>query len=102
MAFEASCPACGAQVTFKSGSSVVVVCEFCHSAVARTDRGFEDLGRVADVADSGSPLDLGLGGVYRGLAFQLTGLGSGSSACAPDRRPICRPRRSAAPARNRA
>jgi len=73
MAFEANCPACGAQVTFKSGSSVVVVCEYCHSAVARTDRGVEDLGRVADVAESGSPLDVGLGGVYRGLGFQLTG-----------------------------
>ncbi|HLM58492.1 MAG TPA: DUF4178 domain-containing protein [Pyrinomonadaceae bacterium] len=73
MAYQAGCPACGAQVLFKSGSSVVVVCEFCHSAVARTDRGVEDLGRVADVTESGSPLDLGLGGLYRGLGFQLTG-----------------------------
>ena len=42
MALQANCPACGAQVIFKTGSSVVVVCEFCHSVVARTDRGFED------------------------------------------------------------
>ncbi|HEV2864005.1 MAG TPA: DUF4178 domain-containing protein [Pyrinomonadaceae bacterium] len=73
MAYQAGCPACGAQVLFKSGSSVVRICEFCHSAVARTDRGVEDLGRVADLTDSGSPLDLGIGGVYRGLGFQLTG-----------------------------
>ena len=52
MALQANCPACGAQVIFKTGSSVVVVCEFCHSVVARTDRGVEDLGKVADVAQS--------------------------------------------------
>ncbi len=73
MALQASCPACGAQVLFRTGSSVVVVCEFCRSVVARTDRGFEDLGKVSDVADSGSPLEVGLSGTYVGVAFQLTG-----------------------------
>src|SRR5437660_11477876 len=73
MAFQASCPACGAQVLFKTGSSVVVVCESCNSVVARTDRGVEDAGKVADVVESGSPLEVGLGGVYLGVAFQLTG-----------------------------
>ncbi|HEX8351969.1 MAG TPA: DUF4178 domain-containing protein, partial [Pyrinomonadaceae bacterium] len=73
MALQASCPACGAQVMFRTGSSVVVVCEFCNSVVARTDRGVEDLGKVADVAESGSPLEVGLRGVYLGVAFTLTG-----------------------------
>ena len=73
MALQASCPACGAQVLFRTGSSVVVVCEFCHSVVARTDRGVEDLGKVADVVESGSPLELNLRGVYLGVAFELTG-----------------------------
>jgi len=73
MAFQAACPACGAQVLFRAGSSVVVVCEFCNSVVARTDRGVEDLGKVADVVESGSPLEVGLRGVYLGVAFELTG-----------------------------
>jgi Domain of unknown function (DUF4178) len=73
MAFQANCPACGAQVIFKTGSSIVVVCDFCHSVVARTDRGIEDAGKVADVVESGSPLEVGLGGVYFGVAFVLTG-----------------------------
>jgi uncharacterized Zn finger protein (UPF0148 family) len=73
MALQANCPACGAQVLFRTGSSVVVVCEFCHSVVARTDRGFEDLGKVSDVMESGSPLEVGLSGVYLGVAFMLTG-----------------------------
>ncbi|HYH87311.1 MAG TPA: DUF4178 domain-containing protein, partial [Pyrinomonadaceae bacterium] len=73
MAFSAGCPACGAQVIFKTGSSVVVVCEFCNSVVARTDRGIEDVGKIADVVESGSPLEVGLRGVYLGVAFELTG-----------------------------
>ncbi len=72
-ALQANCPACGAQVIFKSGSSVVVVCEYCNSVVARTDRALEDLGKVADVVASGSPLDVGMRGVFRGVAFELTG-----------------------------
>jgi ssDNA-binding Zn-finger/Zn-ribbon topoisomerase 1 len=73
MALRANCPACGAEVIFKTGSSVVVVCEFCRSVVARTDRGIEDAGKVADVVESGSPLEVGLRGVYLGVAFELTG-----------------------------
>lgn len=73
MAVQANCPSCGGQVLFKTGSSVVVVCEYCHSVVARTDRGLEDVGRVAEVVDSGSPLEVGLRGVVRGVAFELTG-----------------------------
>ncbi len=73
MALSANCPACGAEVLFKTGSSVVVVCDFCRSVVARTDRGIEDLGKVSDVTESGSPLEVGLRGVYLGVAFELTG-----------------------------
>ncbi len=73
MALSANCPACGAEVLFKTGSSVVVVCEFCRSVVARTDRGVEDVGKVSDVVESGSPLEVGLRGVYLGVAFELTG-----------------------------
>ncbi|HZI17595.1 MAG TPA: DUF4178 domain-containing protein [Pyrinomonadaceae bacterium] len=73
MALQANCPSCGAQVLFKTGSALVVVCEFCHSVVARTDRGIEDFGRVAEVFDSGSPLQVGLRGVCRSVGFELTG-----------------------------
>ncbi len=73
MAYQASCPACGAPVVFKAGSSVVVVCESCNSVVARTDRGVEDVGKVADVVESGSPLDVNLRGTYLGVPFELTG-----------------------------
>ena len=58
---------------FKSGSTIVIVCPFCRSAVSRTDRGVEDLGKIADVAESESPLRLGLKGGWRDARFELTG-----------------------------
>jgi len=70
---ESSCPACGAPITFRIGSSIVAVCDYCHSVIARGDRKLEDLGKVADLVETGSPLDIGLNGVYQGVPFELTG-----------------------------
>lgn len=70
---QAGCPACGAPVTFKIDSSIVTVCEFCHSVVARGDRKLEDLGKVADIVETGSPLQIGLQGSFRNTFFELTG-----------------------------
>jgi len=70
---QAQCPACGGPVEFKSGQSVVVICTYCRSAVARTDRELKDLGKVAEIVETGSPLDVGLRGTWRGVPFELTG-----------------------------
>lgn len=69
----ANCPACGAPVEFKSGQSIVVICEFCRSAVARTDRELKDLGKVAELIETGSPLDVGVRGKWKDVPFELTG-----------------------------
>jgi hypothetical protein len=69
----ANCPSCGGPIEFKIGSSVVVVCDHCHSVVARTDRGFEDLGKVAALVDTGSPLRRDLPGKIRGNGFRIVG-----------------------------
>lgn len=70
---QANCPSCAAPLRFKSGSTVVLVCPFCRSAVARNDRAVEDLGKVADIAESESPLRIGLTGKFRSNRFELTG-----------------------------
>jgi len=70
---QAQCPACGGPVEFKSGQSVVVICGYCRSAVARTDRELKDLGKVAELVETGSPLDVGLRGTWQGVPFELTG-----------------------------
>jgi ribosomal protein S27AE len=68
-----NCPSCGAEVQFRYGSSIVVVCSHCGSAVARTDRGVEDLGKVAALIDSGSPLRIGLQGKFHDHDFVISG-----------------------------
>lgn len=70
---QANCPSCAAPIEFKSGSSIVVVCPFCRSAVARTDRALEDLGKVAEIMQSQSPLKVGLKGMWNNQRFELTG-----------------------------
>jgi hypothetical protein len=71
--FQANCPSCAGPIEFKAGSTIVVVCPFCRSAVARTDRSLQDLGKVAEIAQSNSPLKLGLKGSFKGNTFELTG-----------------------------
>ena len=51
----------------------MLVCPYCRSALARTDRGLADLGKVAEIAESESPLKLGLKGEFKGNRFELTG-----------------------------
>ncbi|MGE3466715.1 MAG: DUF4178 domain-containing protein [Pyrinomonadaceae bacterium] len=70
---QANCPSCAAPIEFKAGSTIVLVCPYCRSAVARTDRGLEDIGKVAEIVDSESPLRIGLKGEYKGSRFELTG-----------------------------
>ncbi|KXK01537.1 MAG: hypothetical protein UZ17_ACD001001763 [Acidobacteria bacterium OLB17] len=42
---KTSCPACAGPIEFTAGSTIVVICPYCRSAVARTDRGVEDSAR---------------------------------------------------------
>ncbi|HEV2836903.1 MAG TPA: DUF4178 domain-containing protein [Pyrinomonadaceae bacterium] len=72
-ALVANCPACGGPVEFKSGQSIVVICSYCRSAVARTDRELKDLGKVAELVETGSPLDVGIRGKWKDQNFELTG-----------------------------
>ena len=41
--------------------------------MARTDRGLEDLGKVAEIMDSQSPLRVGLKGAWNNVNFEITG-----------------------------
>lgn len=70
---QANCPSCAAAIEFKSGSSIVIVCPYCRSAVARSDRKLEDLGKVAEIMQSQSPLKVGLKGIWNNQRFELTG-----------------------------
>jgi len=66
-----ACPTCGAEVEFRYDDSFVRVCGHCRSAVVRTDRGVETLGRFADLVPIPSPLRLFAEGRYGSAGFLL-------------------------------
>lgn len=70
---KTSCPSCGGPVEFQRGSSLVTICEFCHTAVGRSDREVKDYGKVAEVGDPASGLARGVEGRWRGKSFTITG-----------------------------
>ncbi len=70
---RANCPSCGGPIEFAIGSSAVVVCGYCRSVVARTDRGPEAHGKVAALVDTGSPLRVGATGRHQNNGFRITG-----------------------------
>lgn len=66
------CPECGAEVRFTTPGSVLSVCTFCHSVVARRGLDYTKLGKVAQLAEIPSPLHIGLRGRAHG-GFQIVG-----------------------------
>ena len=73
MAFSANCPACGAPVVFRSSVSFHVVCEFCRSTLVRHGGNLENLGKMADLLEDASPIQLATEGSYRGVHFAVVG-----------------------------
>lgn len=69
----ANCPGCGGPVEFQLSTALVTVCEFCHSVVARTDKKLEDLGKVADLVETNSPVKRGMTGTFEKKHFDVVG-----------------------------
>lgn len=56
--YRAPCPGCGAPVEFRSAQSTHAVCGYCQTTVVRNGDVLERLGRMAEVFDDHSPLQL--------------------------------------------
>src|SRR5262245_17221153 len=72
----AGCPECGAEVRFTTPGSVLSVCNYCHSVVAKRGLDYTKLGKVAQIAEVPSPFRLGLRGTVPGPGgggFQIVG-----------------------------
>ena len=68
-----TCPSCGAPIEFGVGSSIAKVCEYCQATVCRSDRGLENLGKVAEIANVPSLIAVGDSGTLSGRAFTVMG-----------------------------
>lgn len=69
----APCPSCGAPVSFRSATSVYAVCEFCRSTLLRDGDDLKNLGRMAELMDDPTLLQIGSEGSFRGLHFGVIG-----------------------------
>ncbi|HTJ81783.1 MAG TPA: DUF4178 domain-containing protein, partial [Polyangiaceae bacterium] len=70
---QAPCPNCGAPMTFKLAGARAQVCKYCKFLVARTDRGLDSLGKVADLVEIPSPLSVGATGYWDRKRFEVVG-----------------------------
>jgi hypothetical protein len=70
---QGNCPNCGAPIDFGVGSSLAKVCEYCRATVHRTDRGLENLGRMADLAATPSLIAVGDEGTLGGRPIRVFG-----------------------------
>ncbi|MFT3812817.1 MAG: DUF4178 domain-containing protein [Acidovorax sp.] len=56
--YRAPCPGCGAPVEFRSAQSTHAVCAYCQSTVMRSGEVLQRLGKMAELFDDHSPLQL--------------------------------------------
>lgn len=70
---KSACPSCGAAVQFSSKAIVHVVCPYCHSLLVRHDLSLATLGKVAELQDELTPLQIGTEGQLGRRGFVLTG-----------------------------
>jgi hypothetical protein len=70
---QASCPNCGAPIEFGLGSSWARVCDFCRHTVVRSDRGLQNMGQAAALANTPSLIAVGDEGVLGGRPFRVFG-----------------------------
>ncbi|MEO6016388.1 MAG: DUF4178 domain-containing protein [Polaromonas sp.] len=71
--YRAACPGCGAPVEFRSAQSTHAVCPFCQSTVVRDGDTLSRIGKMAELFDDFSPLQLLASGVFNGRSFTLVG-----------------------------
>ena len=72
-AYRAACPGCGAPVLFRSAQSTHAVCGYCQSTVVRQGEVLQRVGKMAELFDDHSLLQLGASGKLGGMGFVLVG-----------------------------
>ncbi len=71
--YRAPCPGCGAPVEFRSAQSTHAVCTYCQSTVVRQGETLARIGKMAELFDDFSPLQLFAAGRLQDKPFTLVG-----------------------------
>jgi hypothetical protein len=72
-AYRAPCPGCGAPVDFLSAQSTHAICAYCQSMVVRSGEVLQRIGKMAELFDDHSPLQLRASGRWKNQGFTLVG-----------------------------
>jgi hypothetical protein len=70
---QASCPNCGAPMMFRFAGAKAQVCAHCRFVVARTDQNLVAVGRMADLVEIPTPLQVGATGRWNNEPFAVEG-----------------------------
>lgn len=68
-----SCPSCGAQVQFRSHASVLAICEYCQTTILKDADSVKNLGKMSDLLEDYSPIQIGTSGVSNSRGFSVIG-----------------------------
>lgn len=68
-----ACPSCGAPVEFRSHASVQAVCGFCQTTVLKSADAVKNLGKMSEVLEDYSPIQIGTAGKFDGKTFTVVG-----------------------------
>ena len=71
--YRAPCPNCGAPVEFRSAQSTHAVCGYCQSTVVRSGDTLARTGKMSELFEDFSPLQLMASGKWDGKPFTLIG-----------------------------
>jgi len=71
--YRAPCPGCGAPVEFRSAQSTHAVCPYCQSTVVRQGDTLARTGKMAELFDDFSPLQLFAAGRIQDRPFTIVG-----------------------------
>jgi len=70
---QITCPGCGAPVEFKSAASVMAVCAFCKTTLLKDAAAVRNIGKMSEVLEDYSPLQIGTSGQFANRGFSLIG-----------------------------
>lgn len=68
-----SCPNCGAAIRFLWAQAVQTTCVYCKAVLVRRDLDLETIGLQAVFPETGSPIQIGTEGTWRGKKFMVVG-----------------------------
>jgi ribosomal protein S27E len=71
--YRAPCPGCGVPVEFRSAQSTHAVCGYCQSTVVRSGDTLARTGKMSELFEDFSPLQLMASGKWEGKPFTLIG-----------------------------